>query len=103
MSPPLFCTSSLLLTIWGILIILPPNTAKVKTTTWEIGLCKSVTSTRQNAGVFKAYCGAAWESSQLSTNAALYKRLQSFSALKEAADLINPGGILRVKILLAII
>lgn len=38
-------------------------------------------------------CGAAWERSQLSTNTALYKCLQSFSALKEAADLINPGGI----------
>lgn len=76
------------------LIPSPPLTAKVKTIAWEIGLCKSVTSSQQTAGVFKAHCGAAWESSQLSTNAALYKCLLSFQALKEAADLINPGGIL---------
>lgn len=76
------------------LLIPSPVTVKVKTVAWEIGLCKSVTSSQQTTAVFKARCGGAWESSQLSTNAALYKCLLSFQALKEAADLINPGGIL---------
>ncbi len=39
------------------LLIPSPLTAKVKTIAWEIGLCKSVTTSQQTAGVFKACMG----------------------------------------------